>query len=63
MASRHGDDKLLAAWSDPDFVDAIDALARIAGTSRSVLIRAALAQMALDVPVRDAATDAGRRSE
>lgn len=49
MAHRDGD-KLLAAWSDPAFVDALDALAKAHGMSRSDLIRAALVRAALDLP-------------
>lgn len=55
-ATRHDGETLLAAWSKPEFAEAIDALARISGSSRSVLIRAALAQLALEADEGEAHT-------
>jgi hypothetical protein len=49
VAHRDGD-KLLAAYANPEFVAALDALAKAEGISRSELIRAALVRAALDLP-------------
>jgi hypothetical protein len=55
VAHRDGD-KLLAAWSDPAFVEALDALAKASGMTRSALIRAALLRAALDVASDETST-------
>jgi metal-responsive CopG/Arc/MetJ family transcriptional regulator len=52
VAHRDGD-KLLAAWSDSAFVEALDSLAKAHGMTRSELIRAALLKAALEVPDQD----------
>lgn len=51
--ARHDDRKLLAAYANPEFVAALDALASAQGISRSALIRAALVRAALDLPADD----------